>query len=230
MSARKRNEQNIHTTDDWLKWIDALAEKDFVVIDDFMNVHMFDELLSFIDRHKSDFERAGIGTANENQIDEEIRGDLTYWFDPSTNTDNLGVWKLIDETMNMLNRYCFLSLSGKEFHLAHYPKGTWYKKHLDQFSDRNNRLISMVCYLNTDWIESDGGELKIFLPNDTPQHISPLARRCVLFKSGTILHGVQEVNKSRYSLTGWFTFMPNALNGTLIPANMKRLCSSEGTC
>jgi SM-20-related protein len=217
MNSERNNELNFHSTDKWLQWIDELAESDYVVIDDFLPDYVFKELLILIENHKSDFERAGIGSNKENQIWASVRGDLTYWLSPHANSEFSAIWGLIDETMGMLNRYCYLSLSGKEFHLVHYPKGTWYKKHVDQFADRNNRLISMICYLNNDWNKEDGGKLKIYLSNEESIYVEPIAKRCVLFKSAAIPHSVQEVHKSRYSLTGWFTYMPNTLNGTLIP-------------
>ena len=114
----------------------------------------------------------------------------------------------------MFNRYCFLSLSGYEFHLAKYPPGGHYDKHMDQFQNRSNRLISVIIYLNDEWQKGNGGELEID-HNDQSVLISPLAGRCVFFKSDKVLHGVLESNADRYSLTGWLLHKPSALGNIL---------------
>ena len=62
-----------------------------------------------------------------------------------------------------------------------------------------------------DWQPGDGGELEIVESDDKVVLIEPIARRCVMFKSAEVLHGVLEAHKSRYSLTGWLLHYPAAL-------------------
>jgi SM-20-related protein len=112
--------------------------------------------------------------------------------------------------MFVMNRYCYLSLSDYEFHLAHYPTGTFYKRHLDQFVGRNNRMISVVIYLNEHWKVGDGGELQIYLESGDVT-VQPKARRCVLFKSADVEHEVLTTNVGRDSLTGWLLYKPAGL-------------------
>jgi SM-20-related protein len=104
-----------------------------------------------------------------------------------------------------------LGLSGDEFHLAHYPKGGHYKKHLDQFNNRSNRTISMVIYLNQDWKKGDGGELEVFFQDGSSVLIEPIEGRCVMFKSAIVPHAVLASAKPRNSLTGWLLQQPSAL-------------------
>ena len=104
-----------------------------------------------------------------------------------------------------------MGLSGYEFHLAHYPLGGHYDTHLDQFKKRNNRTISMVMYLNTDWKAGDGGELEMFLKDGSSLVVEPIAARCVMFKSAVVPHRVLYANKPRFSLTGWLLQQPAAL-------------------
>lgn len=200
---------------EWLVWIDQLSEKDYVVIDNFINEALFQSIWCFFKEKLDSFERAGIGAQDKNQIDRNIRSDFTYWLHSKNDKELQDFWDLLQETIDVLNRYCFLSLSDFEFHLAHYPPGGFYKKHIDQFSDRNNRMISVIIYLNENWQKGDGGELEIFLKNDKTILVPPLTKRCVMFKSAVVPHQVLEATKSRYSLTGWLLYQPPMLGSIL---------------
>jgi SM-20-related protein len=195
----------------WLVWIDELSEQNYVVIDHFLDDSLYKTIRSFLFEKLELFQKAGIGSLDNHQINRSIRGDFTYWLDSTRDNELQPLWQLLQETMTVLNRYCFLSLSGQEFHLAHYPPGTGYERHLDQFSGRNNRMISMIIYLNEDWQPGDGGELEVVLPNDQEHLVEPLAGRCVLFKSAEVPHAVLKSYKDRYSLTGWFLYLPSNL-------------------
>ena len=183
--------------------MDELAENHYLIIDRFLDDHLYSEVKSFFRARLPHFSQAGVGALSQNTILKEVRGDQTYWLDRKRDTEIKSFWELVDETIAVFNRYCFLSLSGYEFHLAHYPAGGHYEKHLDQFQTRNNRLISMIIYFNDKWLEGDGGELEIFRNDGSSVLVEPLARRCVMFKSAEVPHAVLESHKSRYSLTGW---------------------------
>ena len=184
-------------------------------IDDFLDDALWATVRTFLFDHRDHFEQAGIGSHDKKQIRKAIRGDATYWLDATRDTGLQGFWELVHEGVAMLNRYCYLSLSGYEFHLAHYPPGGRYARHLDRFSDRDNRMISMVIYLNEGWCPGDGGELELFDASGTAVRVAPLGRRCVLFKSGEVPHAVLESYKDRYSLTGWLLYRPAGV-GTLL--------------
>jgi len=191
--------------------MDDISRKHFVVIDDFLDQQTFATIRSYFLSHLNDFSMAGIGALSDHIIRKDIRGDYTYWLDRKRDENLSDLWKLIDETIYVYNRYCYLGLSGYEFHLAHYPKGGHYDKHLDQFNNRSNRTISMVIYLNKGWQKGDGGELEIFLPDRTTIQVEPIEARCVMFKSAEVPHAVLASNKPRYSLTGWLLQQPSAL-------------------
>jgi SM-20-related protein len=195
----------------WLVWIDELSDRNYVVIDNFLDDSLYKPIRSFLFEKLELFQKAGIGSLDNRQINRSIRGDFTYWLDSDRDDELQLLWPLLQETMTVINRYCFLSLSGHEFHLAHYPPGTGYERHLDQFSGRNNRMISMIIYFNEDWQPGDGGELEVALQNGQEHLIEPLARRCVLFKSAEVPHAVLKSYKDRYSLTGWFLYFPSGL-------------------
>ncbi len=203
--------QHFPKPEDPLIWIDELSDRNYVVIDDFLDDQMYRLIKSFFLERVEEFQQAGIGALHQNQIKTNIRGDLTYWLDRQRDTELVAYWELMQETIDLLNRYCFLSLNGFEFHLAHYPAGSFYHRHLDQFSNRSNRIISMIIYLNDNWQAGDGGELEIVGDHGEVTLIEPLAKRCVLFKSAEVLHGVLEAHKSRYSLTGWLLRHPSSV-------------------
>lgn len=197
----------------WESWFDLLAVNDFVVIDNFLPTDILTKVKKYfnaVDQQES-FKKAAIGNFNEEQIISEVRGDYIHWLNRHENSDIEELYLLLDELKLLINRYCYLSLKDFEFHFAHYPKGSFYKKHLDQFSDRSNRLISVVLYLNENWQTGDGGELKIYPENQPIQKIDPLENRLVLFKSDALYHEVLESNKSRRSLTGWMLHKPSKI-------------------
>lgn len=193
-----------------LSWLDKLAEQDYLVIDDFFNENELIEIDDFFDTQikNENLKKAGIGATNY-KIVEDVRGDFIYWLNESRDVTFSSFFKRIKEITYLLNRYCYLSISGNEFHLALYPKGAFYDKHLDQFQERNNRLISVVFYLNKDWKQGDGGELKIY--KETEIIVPPLYNRLVIFKSDVVEHEVLITNVNRKSITGWLLYQPAGL-------------------
>ena len=83
-----------------------------------------------------------------------------------------------------------------------YEKGAFYKKHIDQFKTDESRAFSMIIYLNEGWVESDGGQLKVYRETSV-QIISPENQKCVFFKSDELPHEVLVTNVKRMSITGW---------------------------
>lgn len=196
----------------WEERFDQLAQQDYVIIDEFLSQEILQSVLVYFNElvEKDAFKKAAIGKTGSEKIIEEVRGDYTYWL--KSGIDPIPqLFEVLTETKGLINRLCYLSLADFEFHFAHYPKGSFYKKHLDQFSGRNNRMISMIIYLNEDWVEGDGGELQIYPKGKPPLKIAPLMNRCVMFRSDTLLHEVLMANKSRKSITGWMLYQPAPL-------------------
>ena len=89
-----------------------------------------------------------------------------------------------------------------ELHYSYYSKGSFFKRHVDQFKNNNSRKFSMIIYLNPFWEKEDSGELKLYLKDDLS--ISPTMNKCVLFRSEMIEHEVLPSNaESRLSITIW---------------------------
>ncbi|AUD05078.1 2OG-Fe(II) oxygenase [Spirosoma pollinicola] len=150
------------------------------------------------------------GTGNQQvSVENAVRGDEILWLDEATTTPIEVAFLLrINEFVAYVNQTCYLGLCDVEFHYALYPTGTFYKRHLDQFRSDSRRKLSVICYLNTDWHEADGGQLAIYLPgiiNDLERRItiSPIGGRLVCFESGLLPHEVLPATHERLSVTGW---------------------------
>jgi len=155
-------------------------------------------------------------TGNNSTVHNQFRGDSIYWLEESAATPSQQQYFSQMEALRLgLNQQLYLGLYGLESHLALYPKGAGYKKHLDRFSTKPSlqpqRQISCILYLNQDWQEEDGGKLRLYLHADitdplaiTHLDISPIGGRLVMFLSDSFYHEVLPTNKQRASLSGWF--------------------------
>ena len=209
--------KSYHTDKMWSQWLDQLAADDYVYIDDFISDHLYKDIQHYFHHQleKSEFSKAAIGSSEDRQIVSSIRGDFIYWLDRQNNSEISELFELLDEAVVQLKQQLFLSLSDYEFHFALYPPGTKYEKHIDQFRGNNNRVISMLIYLNENWNPGDGGELKIYSSDGNEILIEPLAKRLVMFKSDTVPHEVLLTNINRLSLTGWLLRQPAPLGSLL---------------
>jgi len=145
------------------------------------------------------------GTGNTENVDHSklFRGDRIHWLDRKHNdVHENSFFDLMDTFIQHLNDTCYTGITSYEFHYTLYEKGSFYKKHLDQFRNNDSRKYSMILYLNNDWKESDGGELCIHL-KDGAQNISPNSGKSVFFQSNELEHEVLITNKPRMSITGW---------------------------
>ena len=196
----------------WTEWMDRLAEQDFVIVDDFISDELFRSILEFFHSAEGSdkLKRAGIGTGGELQVKDSVRGDFIYWLDREKDSGLNPFFELMDELIQKLKQYCYLSLTDSEFHIAKYPPGSHYNRHLDQFQERSNRQITVLIYLNENWEKGDGGELKIYRDNGDIL-VEPIAKRLLLFKSDSVEHEVLTTNVTRYSLTGWLLRQPSSV-------------------
>lgn len=152
---------------------------------------------------ESRLQSAGTGKKTKVEYNKLFRSDLIYWLDREHNNIHENDFlDLMDDFVKYLNATCYTGITSYEFHYTLYEKGSFYKKHLDQFRNNDSRKYSMIMYLNTEWKEDDGGELCIH-HDDKSQNISPVSGRTVLFKSNELEHEVLITNKPRMSITGW---------------------------
>ncbi len=101
-----------------------------------------------------------------------------------------------------INQSLYLSLKDYEIHMTIYPVGSYYKRHLDQFKQDDHRKLSVICYLNDEWKDDHGGQLRMYLDNHHLD-ILPVGGRLICFRSDMIEHEVLPATRDRLSLTGW---------------------------
>lgn len=184
---------------------DELAERSYAIADQFLSQTEARAIanLDVFQNGIEQFKKAGIGQQKQHQINEAIRGDYIRWVDKTSAPADLAVYLgKVAELMQYLNQTLFLSLKDYEIHMTVYPVGSHYKRHLDQFKKDDHRKLSIICYLNDDWKEEHGGQLRIHLP-EGPLDILPVAGRMVCFRSDLLEHEVLPATRERLSLTGW---------------------------
>jgi len=175
----------------------------FSVCDNLFSLSETDVFLSEIKKSETQklFRQASIGNAELKQLNPEIRTDHIIWLNNTEESVYSLFFDRVNELMLNLNRRFYLGLNDYEFHMAHYPAGAFYKKHKDAFKNDDARRITVILYLNKNWVKGNGGELKLYLENRT-ETIAPTAGRLLVFESH-LEHEVLESKADRYSITGW---------------------------
>ena len=201
--------------------IDDLTENGYAICENFLPVQIIQALADKAEKRYIDGEMLVAKTGkNANAQHSAIRNDSIYWLDEgSLNSSTQSYFAKIEALKVALNQSLFMNLHDLETHLAVYPIGGVYLKHLDQFKQINNgtaqipaqvRQLSSVLYLNDNWQEDEGGELRLHLneaaSNNASKYIDilPIAGRLVLFLSADFWHEVLPATRNRISLTGWF--------------------------
>ncbi|PFH04603.1 SM-20-related protein [Collimonas sp. PA-H2] len=152
--------------------------------------------------------RAAVGRGEAQAVRSDIRGDRILWL-KAGQSPACDRYLLIMETLRlMLNRTLFLGLDEYESHFACYAPGASYQPHLDRFRDDDSRTVSVVIYLNQDWLPEQGGALRLHPAGQPSADITPLGSRLVLFLSADMLHEVLPATRDRISLAGWFRQRP----------------------
>jgi SM-20-related protein len=184
---------------------DGLAEHGYAVVDQFLSQSEVDSILQ-LDEFKSEgssFKKAGVGNSKSLQIQETIRGDFIHWLDKNTAPETIKVYlNRLESLIQFLNQSLFLSLKDVEVHMTVYPVGSYYRRHLDQFKQDDYRKLSVICYLNNDWKEEHGGQLRMYLA-DRSEDVFPMSGKMVIFRSDQIEHEVLPATRPRLSITGW---------------------------
>lgn len=190
--------------------LDGIASVGFAVVENFLS----EETITLLANEARQLQQAGamrpagIGKNNSAQLDKNIRGDFIYWLDENDTSATQQVYLQHMESLRVsLNRSFYLGLSEMENHYALYPAGTRYGKHLDQFHNSKQRQISCVLYLNHDWQPQHGGQLRLYLDEQSGQpysDVEPIGGRLVMFQSGRFWHEVLPAARERISIAGWY--------------------------
>ncbi|MCX6077541.1 MAG: 2OG-Fe(II) oxygenase [Campylobacterales bacterium] len=185
------------------KITDELVNSGYIIIPHAMHNSLQSQLLTEA-KETTNYKKASIARAVNKQIDSEKRRDSIRWLDRDDGaqseflnfTDGLGKY---------LNRELFIGIQYFESHFAIYEEGDFYETHLDDFKDSKNRVVTIVYYLNENWVNGDGGELVVYdEKNNFLAKVAPHADTMVIFLSDIFPHEVLKANKIRYSVAGWF--------------------------
>jgi SM-20-related protein len=194
-----------------------LAEAGWCVTPDFIPPLLVEQLRADAEgiEDAGGFRPAGVGRGTGLEVRTEVRTDRVCWLDPDTAGAAARQYlQALEELRLAINSELLLGLFDFEGHLAIYPPGSYYRKHLDQFQDMGTRTVTCVLYLNRDWTPVDGGELLLYTdPNDPARHetIPPLGGQLVTFFSARFLHEVLLTRRPRISVTGWFKRRPGII-------------------
>ena len=160
------------------------------------------------DWQQGEFRHAGIGRGESFEIKPEIRNDRVKWLEPATASQaQRDYLNYLEQLRLAINRQLQLGLFDFEYHMAVYPPGSFYARHLDQFRGVGLRTVSVILYLNEDWQRLDGGQLRIYTEagDDSVFHdILPVGGQVVVFLSSVFEHEVLPARRDRLSITGWF--------------------------
>jgi SM-20-related protein len=195
--------------------LDDIANDGFAIVDNFLPEDIITALAAEARKIQDTalLRPAGIGKYSDTQINHDIRGDSIHWLTADSQSAAQQIYLQQMENLRLsFNRDLYLSLFEMENHFSIYPAGAFYRKHLDQFHNSQQRQISCVLYLNHNWRLEDGGQLRLYLNDESalPYYdIEPVAGRLVLFLSGRFWHEVLPVMRERLSIAGWFKTRPD---------------------
>ena len=191
-----------------------LERSGYCVVEDFLDANAIAALaLECKSMHeREELRPAAVGRAGGRNIDTNVRGDHTCWFDLAQFTRAQSTyWACMDALRISLNRHLLLGVDEIEAHYALYPPGARYARHRDRFRDDDARVLSSVLYLNRAWGKTDGGALRIYVGeaagvSERESHIdiAPHAGTLVLFLSADFEHEVLPASRERMSVAGWF--------------------------
>lgn len=193
--------------------IDSLAENNWFMQTEFLSATLCQGLQADFLAHQADMQQASVGRGNHRSLAQDIRTDSTRWLNGETRVQTECL-TMMDQVRQQLNRELFLGLATYEAHYASYQAGGFYKKHLDSFKGKRNRIVSTVLYLTPDWQEQDQGHLVLYDPVDQDREIGrvlPTAGTLACFMSETIPHEVLPPARERISIAGWFRLPDNGI-------------------
>ncbi len=185
---------------------DELSERGYAVLPSFLpdtlRQTLYEEALTLYGSRT--MHQASIGHGIDNQIAVDIRGDFIHWLDGGTPAQRAFL-ELMHTYRQQLNRTFYLGINNYEAHFALYPEGRYYRRHWDNFRGRGNRLVTTVLYLNPEWRDEWGGQLRLYAQDEQTEltTITPQPGLLATFISSEVPHEVLPTRKARVSIAGW---------------------------
>lgn len=190
--------------------IDAIAKQGYAIVEHFLSAEEIASLMTVVTQKWMTGQMVSAKTGKGKLKNQAIRGDYIAWLDEQDENAAVQAYFRQMELLRMrLNMQLFMNVQELETHVAVYPVGTVYQKHLDQFSHGAHphsqaRQLSAVLYLNPNWEAVHGGALRLHLNETDYVDVLPNAGRVVLFLSSKFWHEVLPATRERLSITGWF--------------------------
>jgi SM-20-related protein len=189
--------------------IEGVVTNGYAICDDFLAPDEVENLLKiFSVRYQAGkFKEASIGKQSEVHKAILVRGDEILWLE--SNSTDPTERMFLDKNqafVNYLNQTCYLGIIDAEIHFAKYDIGKFYRRHRDTFQAQKGRILSVIYYLNTNWVPENGGNLIIYTQENGLEKsviVAPIAGRLVCFESEKLDHEVTETFVERLSITGW---------------------------
>ncbi len=187
----------------------TLARQGWCVTPDFVNTATWHALAAEANQRwaQQEFHSAHVGIGQSRKADTAIRGDAIAWIEHDAPSAAQAAYiTQLGHLRLAMNQELFLGAFDLELHFARYPIGAYYSKHLDRHAHTQARVLSCILYLNQDWQNEDGGQLRIYTPADDAQRytdITPCGGTLVTFLSGDFHHEVLPARRPRLSVTGW---------------------------
>lgn len=154
-----------------------------------------------------EFRAAAIGAGADRAVRPGIRGDRICWLSMAASDAERRLLARFEALRVTLNRDLMLGLADLECHYAIYEAGTRYARHLDRSPRGAERVVSVVLYLNEDWVPGDGGELVLTTPAGEVT-IEPRGGTLAAFLSQRFEHEVRVAEHPRRSVAGWYRRRP----------------------
>lgn len=182
--------------------IDGLFTNGWYLWDDFLSLSEVRELKNILPQQ---WQPAGIGRDEQHIVTSSVRRDEIHWITPAMGSIAMNYLTKMETIRQNVNQNLYLGLFEYEAHFARYMPGAFYKKHYDSFQGSSNRRLTTVLYLNENWVDENGGCLRLY--NNKDEHladIAPQAGRLAIFLSEQFPHEVLPAHCERLSITGWF--------------------------
>jgi SM-20-related protein len=142
------------------------------------------------------------GLARDHHRDRAVRGDRSMWID-ADDAPMAPLFAGFEALRLEVNAGAWLGLTRFELQLARFAgDGSGYAPHRDALVGPHNRRLTAICYLNRQWITTDGGVLELRV--DPPVELAPLLGRLVVFLSDRVEHQVLPVFAPRLAATAWY--------------------------
>jgi SM-20-related protein len=180
----------------------SLTESGLWIAPHFFPQEIIGEMLSAA--QKKLLRPAGIGKSAE--IQKNIRSDQIYWLEWLEIKELAPFWQVMSDLKTFLRQELFIAVQDFEAHLACYPPGGFYQKHLDNPRGQSARFLTVLLYLNLAWQAEDDGALEIFSPDGEKKiaEVMPQGGTLVLFLSERFPHAVRLTQRMRWSICGWW--------------------------